>query len=256
MALAQARPNGPRAGPEPGFPVPAGARLAAAGGRPEGRDPRAVHAPQPGLPGHPAHVLGLRPGPVRPGGPGGPDGLPGRAGVQGREGGHAGPERDGQPDLPARDPGHDRRVHQPRPPARPARADPAELGRPGHQPADRVQLARRQVRPGHHRGADAGAGEGLQHLEGPGDARDRRVELRGDRGVHGRLGAARPLPQGAEQRRQLRQPAGRARLPGEGAGDREEADPRLPVRRPERQPRAPRTASTTRSGTGSTRTCG
>ena len=59
----------------------------------------------------------------------------------------------------------------------------------------------------------------LQHLEGPGDARDRRVELGGDRGVHGRLGAAGPLPQGAEQRRQLREPAGRARLPGEGAGE-------------------------------------
>ena len=43
------------------------------------------------------------------------------------------------------------------------------------------------------------------------------------------------------------EPAGRARLPGEGAGDREEADPRLPVRRPERQPRASRTAGTTRS---------
>ena len=31
-------------GPEPGFAVPAGARLAAAGRRPEGRDPGAVHA--------------------------------------------------------------------------------------------------------------------------------------------------------------------------------------------------------------------
>ena len=64
-----------------------------------------------------------------------------------------------------------RRPDQPEP-------TPAELGRPRHQPADRVQLARRQVRPGHHRGADAGAGEGLQHLEGPGDARHRRVEFR------------------------------------------------------------------------------
>ena len=147
-------------------------------------------------------------------------------------------------------------VHQPRPAARPARADAAELGRPGHEPADRVQLARRQVRPRDHRGAAAGAGEGLQHLEGPGDARHRRVEFGGDRGVHGRVGAAGPLPQGAQQRRQLRQPARRARLPGEGAGGREEADPRLPVRRAERQPRAAARRSTTRSGTGSTRTCG
>ena len=218
MALAQAKGQSPPRA-EPGFPVPAGARLPAAGGRPEGGDPRAVHAPQPGLPRHPAHVLGLRPGPVRPGRPGRPDGLPGRAGVQGREGGHAGPERDGQPDLSARDPGHDRRVHQPRPAAGPARAHPAELGRPGHQPADRVQLARRQVRAGDHRGADAGPAEGLQHLEGPGDARDRRFELGRDRGVHGRLGAAQRLPEGAEQRRQLREPAGRPRLPGEGAGE-------------------------------------
>ena len=37
---------------------------------------------------------------------------------------------------------------------------------------------------------------------------------------------------------------------------REEADPRLPVRRPERQPRPRATASTTRRGTGSTRTSG
>ena len=44
-----------------------------------------------------------------------------------------------------------RRPDQPEP-------TPAELGRPRHQPADRVQLARRQVRPGDHRGADAGAG--------------------------------------------------------------------------------------------------
>ena len=83
-----------------------------------------------------------------------------------------------------------RRPDQPEP-------TPAELGRPGHQPADRIQLARRQVRTGDHRRADARAGQGLQHLERPGDARDRRVELGGDRGVHRRLGAAEPLPQGA-----------------------------------------------------------
>ena len=33
--------------------------------------------------GHPAHLLGLRPGAVRPGRAGGPDGLPGRPGIQG-----------------------------------------------------------------------------------------------------------------------------------------------------------------------------
>ena len=142
-----------------------------------------------------------------------------------------------------------RRPDQPEP-------TPAELGRPRHQPADRVQLARRQVRPGHHRGTDAGAGEGLQHLEGPGDARHRRVEFRGDRGVHGRLGAARPLPQGAEQRRQLRQPARRARLPGEGAGEPRRSRSASTCATAGTTTAASATASTTRRGTGSTRTCG
>src|SRR5262245_16047951 len=61
------RAHGPRSGegaiatrapPEPRCPVPTGARLPAAGGRPEGGDPRAVHAPQSGLPRHTAHILG------------------------------------------------------------------------------------------------------------------------------------------------------------------------------------------------------
>src|SRR5882757_2599628 len=60
---------------------------------------------------------------------------------------------------------------------------PDQPGPTPKNPADRVQLARRQVRPGDHGGIDAGAGQGLQHLEGPRDARDRRVELGGDRGV-------------------------------------------------------------------------
>ena len=46
----------------------------------------------------------------------------------------------------------------------------------------------------------------LQHLEGSGAPRHRRRELGGDRGVHGRLGAAERLPQGAEHDRQLHQP--------------------------------------------------
>ena len=47
-----------------------------------------------------------------------------------------------------------RRPDQPEP-------TPTELGRPGHQPADRVQLARRQVCAGHHRRTDAGDRQGL-----------------------------------------------------------------------------------------------
>ena len=45
--------------------LPARARFAAAGRRAEGRDPRAVHAAEPGLSGHAAHLLGLRAGAVR-----------------------------------------------------------------------------------------------------------------------------------------------------------------------------------------------
>ena len=71
------------------------------------------------------------PGAVRPGRPGRPHGLSGRPGVQGRERGHAGAERDGQPDLSARDPGHDRCVHQSRPAARSARADARGTGATG-----------------------------------------------------------------------------------------------------------------------------
>ena len=130
MAAAFESGQSPR-GAESRFPVPAWPRLPAAGGRPQGGDPRAVHASQPGLPRHPAHVLGLRAGAVRPGRPGSPDGLSGRPGVQGREWRHAGAERDGQPDLPARDPGHDRGVHQSRPPARSARADARGTGATG-----------------------------------------------------------------------------------------------------------------------------
>ena len=78
---------------------------------------------------------------------------------------------------------------------------------------DRVQLARRQVRARDRRRADAGALQGLQHLEGSRAARHRRRQLRRDRRVHRRLGAARPVPQGPQHRRQLHQPPRRPRLP-------------------------------------------
>ncbi len=59
-----------------------------------------------------------------PDGSGQPDGLPGRAGVQGRERRPARAERDGQPDLPPRDSGDDRRLHQSGPHA-PSRPEPS-----------------------------------------------------------------------------------------------------------------------------------
>src|SRR5262249_58446657 len=65
-----------REAPEPRFPVPAGARLPAAGGRPAGGGPRAVHAPPPGLPRHPAHLPGRRPRALRPRPPHGAMALP------------------------------------------------------------------------------------------------------------------------------------------------------------------------------------
>ena len=65
-------------------------------------------------------------------------------------------ERARQPDLPPRDPGDDRGLHQSRPDARSARADAAGVGRPHDEPADRIQHARRQVRARDRRRADAG----------------------------------------------------------------------------------------------------
>src|SRR5665811_1906817 len=87
--------------PESEFAIPARSRLDAAGGRSEGRDPRAIHAAQQCLSRDTAYVLGVRARAVRSGGAGEPDGFPGRAGVQGREWRSADPECDGQPDLPA-----------------------------------------------------------------------------------------------------------------------------------------------------------
>ena len=52
-------------------------------GVPKGEIRGPFTSPEPGLPRHPAHLLGLRACPVRPGGAGRPHGLPGRAGLQG-----------------------------------------------------------------------------------------------------------------------------------------------------------------------------
>ena len=91
-------------------------------------------------------------------------------------------------------------VHQPRPAARSAGADAAELGRPRHQPACGIQLARRQVCARHRRRAAARAEQGLQHREGSRAPRHRRRELRRDRRVHRGVGASQRVPQGAEHR--------------------------------------------------------
>jgi Putative esterase len=55
-------------------------------------------------------------------------------------------------------------------------------------------------------------------------------EFRRDCGIHGRMGTAKPIPQGVEQRGQLRQSARRRCLSGARAGHRKEADPDLSMR--------------------------
>ncbi len=97
---------------------------------------------------------------------------------------------------------------------RPDQVEPPghRLGRWHHQPGHRIQHAQRQIRAGDHRGADAGAVQGLQHLQGPRDARHRRLQLRRHRRLRRGLGPTRRLPQGAEQRRQFHQHARRQRL--------------------------------------------
>ncbi len=122
------------------------------------------------------------------------------------------PQRARQPDLPARNPGDDHGLHQSRPDARAAGADAERVGRSHDEPADRIQHARRQVRAGHCGRAVAGALQGLQHLERSRPARHRRRQLRRDCRVHRRMAAAGRLPQSAQHRWKLRQPARRRRL--------------------------------------------
>ena len=116
-----------------------------------------------------------------------------------------------------------RRPDQPEP-------TPQELGRSRHEPADRIQHARRQVRAGDHRRTAAGALQGLQHLEGSRSGTGSAASSSGrDRRVHRGLGAPEPFPQGAEQRRQLHQYSRRTRLSRQCSQEREEADSRFPA---------------------------
>ena len=126
------------------------------GRRPQRRDSRTVQNRQQGLSRHVPHLLGVRSRAVRSGGSGEPDDLQRRPGVQESRGRRAGAERDGQSDLPARNSGHDRRLHQSRAtrPSSPSRTR-RRMGRPHHQPAHRIQLARRPLRARHLRRTDA-----------------------------------------------------------------------------------------------------
>ena len=84
-----------------------------------------------------------------------------------------------QSDLSPRAAGDDRRVHQSRPHgpiSRSRRRD--DWGDRNTNRPDRIQLARRPLRPRDLRRAAAGAEQGIQHLERPRAARHRRRELR------------------------------------------------------------------------------
>ena len=225
--------------------------------RRERRSPRAVHAAEPGLSGDAAHLLGLRAGAVRQIGPGEPDDLQRRPGVQEHGGRPARPERARQPDRSPRAAGDAGGVHQPGPHAGTAGADAAGMGRPDDQPADRVQLARRQVRPRHRRRADAGALQGVQHLQGSRAPRHRRRQLRRDRGVHRRLGAAERFPQGP-QPRSAASPTSAAATPTPTSSARARRSRSGSSCRTDATTIAAsgEAAPTTRCATGSCRTCG
>ena len=93
-------------------------------------------------------------------------------------------------------------------------------------------------------------------LERPRAARHRRRELRRDRRLHRGVGTPERLPKGAEHRRQLHEPARRPRVPRNRSQERQEADPRFPAGRAQRQSRRDGAGPTTKPATGSSRTSG
>ena len=121
------------------------------------------------------------------------------------------------------------RVHQSRPAARPAGADAAELGRRHtNRPTEYNTLDDKYARvivdelmPVLYKDYNISKDPERHGIGG--------AELRRDRRVHRRVGAAERVPQGAQHRRQLHEPPRRPRLSGERRAGREEADPRLPA---------------------------
>ena len=181
--------------------------------RAEGRGARAVRAPESGVSGHAAHLLGVRAGAVRP------ERSP--ASLMVFQDGQAFKDMDGvvrapnvldnliyRREIPVMiavfiNPG--RTPEQPEP--TPSNWGDRDTNRPTeYNTLDDKLRARRRRR------ADAGDLQGVQRLEGSRSARHRRRQLRRDRRLHGRLAAAERLPQGAEHRRQLREPARRRRV--------------------------------------------
>ena len=161
-----------------------------------------------------------------------------------------------QPDLPARDAGHDRRLHQPRPHARPEGSHRTPTGATArtNRRVEYNALDDKYSKLDRRRAA-AGLEQAVQHLRRTRRPRDLRRQLGSDLRVHRGLAPARPVPQGHQHHRQLHQHHGRPRLSRPDPPERAQADPHLPPGRRERQPR-PRaeTAATTRPGTGTLRT--
>ena len=103
-------------------------------------------------------------------------------------------ERARQPDLPARDPGDARRVHQPRPhgPSSPSRRRRSGATATTNRPTEYNTLDDKYARVIVDELMPALA-QGVQHLERSRAARHRRRELRRDRRLHRGLGAARTI---------------------------------------------------------------
>ena len=148
-----------------------------------------------------------------------PDDLQRRPGVQEHGRGRPRAERDGQPDLPARDSGDDRRVHQPGPHARSARADAAGTG-----------ATATTNRPTEYNTLDDKYARVIVDELMPALNKDYNISKDPERhGIGGASSGAiaaftvaweRPerVPQGPQHRRQLHQPARRPRLRRHRAG--------------------------------------
>ena len=135
-----------------------------------------------------------------------------------------------------------------------SRSRPRRSGATGSRTGDGIQRAGRQVRPRHHRRADAALTKDYNISKDP--------EMHGIGGSSSgaiaaftvaweRPNAFRKVLSNVGSFTNIR---GGHVYPDNRAGEPEEADPRLPLRRPQRQSRHAATASTTRSGTGSSRT--
>ena len=163
-------------------------------------------------------------------------GLPGRRRLSERQGRLPRADRLRQPDPPEGDAGDHRHLHQPGHVPPPPDADKGAKGRrtaassTTRSPTSMPASCEKEILPEVGKTLQAAPGR-----RGPGDLRH---QLRRHLRLHRRLGAAGPVQQGAEPRRQLHQHPRRRRLSRPDPQDGAEADPRLPPGRLQR-PRQP-----------------